>query len=151
MITTFWAARTGREQILLIVMAMALTAYAMAMGVWQPLQAARSTMMQDIARDGRAGMALYTLASTGLASAPSTADTPLPTLITTTADSYQLTISRLLPSADTVEITLENASFDLVIGWIHALEQDHSLRVLALSITRRPEPGLVGTTLSVGR
>lgn len=151
MITAFWAERTPRERLLLLLMCASIATYALIAGVWLPLLATRNGLMQDIARHDRAASQLSVFASTGLALAPITADMPLPTLITTTAERFKLEVSRLLPAADTVEITLENASFDLVIAWIHALEQEHALRILTLTITRRPEPGLVATTLSVGR
>ena len=147
----FWSARTGREQVLLGLLAFVLASYALFAAVWQPLQAERSTLMRDIARYTNAAVTLDAVANAGLGPAPVTSDMPLPTLITTSAETYQLPISRLLPTADAVEITLENAPFESVIAWILALEQDHGLRIITLTITRRPEPGLVATTLSVGR
>lgn len=147
----FWSARTAREKVMLGLLAVLLAAYALFAAVWQPLQAERSTLMRDIARYTNASVALDALANAGLGPAPATIGMPLPTLITTSAETYQLPISRLLPTADAVEITLENAPFELVLTWILALEQDHGLRIIALTITRRPEPGLVATTLSVGR
>lgn len=151
MIRQFWAERTPRERVLLLLLALTSAGYALIAGLWLPLQAERDRLLQTIARYDRATMQLSDIAVTGLLPAPITADMPLPTLITTTADSYQLTVSRLLPAADSVEITLENARFDAVVAWLHALEQEHALRILTLNLTRRPEPGVVATTLSVGR
>jgi general secretion pathway protein M len=151
----FWQARTGREQVLLALLcALGLLAGLWA-GVWDPVQRARAGLLADIARYDRVTTALTGLANSGAGFdaglAPVTADMPLPTLIATTADAALLPVSRLVPTANAVDITLDPAPFEQVIGWVQALEQDHALRVLALTISRRPEPGLVSTSLTVGR
>ncbi|MGL4322096.1 MAG: type II secretion system protein GspM [Paracoccaceae bacterium] len=149
--TAFWTERTAREKLLLGLLLVTIGLYAAFTAIWQPLQQQRSALLSDIARYDRVATMLNTLSTTGLAPAPATSDMPLPTLITTSADSYQLSISRILPTESVVDITLAEAPFDIVIGWVQALEQDHGLRIQALTMTRKPEPGLVATTLIIGR
>ncbi len=119
--------------------------------LWQPLQQQRLRLQDDIARLDREATTLDSIARTGMPPAPVTADMPLPTLVTTTAATAGLTISRLLPTDTAVEVTLDAADFATAVGWIGALEQDHQLRILTLAMTRRPEPGVVTTTVVVGR
>lgn len=145
----FWGARTARERLLIIALGFLSVIYLLIVTVWQPLQRHRTTLTDDIARYARATAALSTIPA-GLVAPPS-ADTPLPGIITDTAATYQLTIRRLQPSTDTADITLEDAPFDAVLLWIDALERDHGLRIITLTMTRRPEPGLVATNLIVGR
>jgi general secretion pathway protein M len=149
--TALWSARTPREQVLLALLALIATAYITVTFIWHPLQNQRDQLTADIARYSRLASTLETLAQTGLAPAPLTADMPLPTLITTTADAAGLPITRLLPTEGAAEITLADADFATILFWIAALEQDHALRILTVSFTRRPEPGLVATTLTVAR
>ncbi len=149
--TAFWAERTLRERALIAALAAMCAAYLMFIALWQPLQRHRTTLTGDIAQQSRLISAL-TVLPTGAVTAPLLApDTPLPTIITDTATAFQLTIRRLQPTQDAAEITLEDAPFDTVLVWIDALERDHGLRIIALSMTRRPEPGLVAATLTIGR
>ena len=149
--TAFWQARTRREQVMLAGLGLIALAYAAVVLAWQPLTQKRAQQMAQFARYGQAVLALQQVNPAALQLRPVTADMPLPTLVTTTADAAGLAISRLVPSDTTVELTLESAAFATVLPWIAALEQDHALRVLSLTVTRRPEPGVVATTLIVGR
>ncbi len=149
--TAFWAARTGRERVLLACLAIVCIAYALMVAVWQPLQRHRDTLTSDIARYTRTAAALSDATAQGAVFATPAADTPLPAIITDTAATYQLTIRRLQPTPNAAEVTLEDAAFDAVLLWVEALERDQGLRIVSLTMTRRPEPGLVATTLTVGR
>ncbi|MGL5011221.1 MAG: type II secretion system protein GspM, partial [Paracoccaceae bacterium] len=147
----FWAARTARERVLLACLAVVCLGYALIVGVWQPLQRQRDGMSSDIARYMRTAEALSAAAAQGVAFVTPASDAPLPAVITDTAAGYQLVIRRLQPTANAAEITLEDAGFEAVMLWLEALERDHGLRVMTLTMTRRPEPGLVATVLTVGR
>jgi general secretion pathway protein M len=147
----FWAARSPRERALLSGLALICLVYLGFVGLWRPLQGHRDRLMADIARFDRTAAALSEAVGQGAAFAAPTAGTPLPQIVTDTAAAYQLTIRRLQPTDNAAEITLEEAAFDAVLPWIEALERDHALRILTLTMTRRPEPGLIATTLTVGR
>jgi general secretion pathway protein M len=146
-----WRARTPRERVLIAGLAATLGLWAGVAGLWQPLQAHRAALIDDIARYTRTGAVLTTAAASGLALPAPGSDAPLPAIITDTATAYLLTIRRLQPTADAAEIVLEDAAFETVLVWLEALERDQGLRIRALTLTRRPEPGIVGTTLTVGR
>jgi general secretion pathway protein M len=149
--TAFWTARTRRERLLLACLALVTLIYFLFVAVWQPLQRHRATLTDDIARYARAAVALSAIPAGSVAFPGLTADTPLPSIITDTAAAFQLTIRRLQPTEGTADITLEDAPFDAVLLWLDALERDHGLRIISLTMTRRPEPGLVAATLIIGR
>jgi general secretion pathway protein M len=149
--TAFWTARTRREQLLLAGLALILSVYFMFAVIWQPLQRHRATLTDDIARYARAATALSAIPAGSVAQPGLAADTPLPGIITDTAATFQLTIRRLQPAEGAADITLEDAPFDAVLLWIDALERDYGLQIITLTMTRRPEPGLVAATLIVGR
>ena len=149
--TDFWSARTGRERLLIIALALICTAYAALVGVWQPALRHRAALLDDITRYARTATVLADAVAAGATFVMPATDVPLPTIITDTAAIHHLRIRRLQPTADAAEITLEDATFDTVLLWIEALENQHGLRILALTMTRRPEPGQVATTLTIGR
>jgi general secretion pathway protein M len=146
-----WRARTAREKVLIAGLGVILALWAGIAGLWQPLQAHRAAVLDDIARYTRTATVLTTAAASGIALPAPASDAPLPAVITDTATAYQLTIRRLQPTADAAEIVLDDAPFEAVLIWLEALERDQGLRIRALTLTRRPEPGIVGATLTVGR
>jgi general secretion pathway protein M len=149
--SAFWMARTPRERILIAALGLFLAVYAAFVAVWQPLHRHRATLTDDIAHYARAATALSAIPTGSVALPALSTDTPLPSIITDTAATFQLTIRRLQPTDGTADITLEDASFDAVLLWIDALERDYGLRIITLTMTRRPEPGLVATNLIIGR
>ena len=72
-------------------------------------------------------------------------------ILTDSAATFGLTISRLQPQGTQVLVTLEDAPFDTVLLWTQSLLQDDGLRLTQLTLTRRPAPGIVATTLTVER
>jgi general secretion pathway protein M len=151
-VTAFWAARTTREKLMLIGVGAILVAYLAFAALWQPLVQQRAAMMADIARYARLQPALaIAAANAGGSGLPASAEMPIPTILTETAGSFGLTIRRLQPSGTTAEVTLDDAAFDTVLPWIDVLERDHALRIVAVSMARRPAPGLISTTLTVAR
>jgi general secretion pathway protein M len=146
-----WRARTAREKVLIAGLAMTLALWAGIAGLWQPLQVHRAALIDDIARYTRTATVLTTAVASGVALPTPASDLPLPGLITDTATIHQLTIRRLQPTADAAEIVLDDAPFEAVLIWLEALERDQGLRIRTLTLTRRPEPGIVGATLTVGR
>jgi general secretion pathway protein M len=148
---SFWGARTGREKVLIGCLGLTCLGWALFAGVWQPLQKHRVTLTEDIAQYARTSAALST-ASPGDASFSAVApDAPLPSILSDTAMAFQLTIRRLQPTQNAAEIVLEDAPFETVLMWVDTLERDQGLRVIAIDMTRRPEPGVVATTLTIGR
>jgi general secretion pathway protein M len=147
--TAFWVARTARERVLIAILVLFAAVFLVVTTVWQPLLRHRIALTDDIARYARATTALSAIPA-GL-TVPVTADMPLPSVITDTAATFQLTIRRLQPSEGAADITLDDAPFDAVLLWLDALERDHGLRIINLTLTRRPEPGLVATNLMIGR
>lgn len=147
----FWAARTGRERLLIVGQALVCATYAIVAGIWQPLQRHRDMLVNDIVGYTRTSTALSDAAASGTTFTIPADDRPLPTIITDTAAAYQLMIRRLQPTTNAAEIALEDATFESVLLWVDALEREHNLRIVALTMIRRPEPGLVAATLTIGR
>jgi general secretion pathway protein M len=146
-----WQARTARERVLIGLMMGVATLWVAITLIWQPIMQERARLAGDIARYDRAIAALNAMAAGGPVAPPVVDDAALPVIITDTAANFALTIRRLQPAGDSVQVTLEDAPFDAVLFWIEALERDHGLRVQTLDLSRRPAPGVVSTNLTVGR
>lgn len=143
---TLWSDRTPRERIMLAALAGVMLIWVAFAGLWQPLQAQRASLLSQIAR--------YQTAAQMLANpvqATTTDPRPIPVIITDSAAAFQLTIRRLQPTGDVVQIVLEDAPFDAVLLWIDALTTDHALTLQSLDLIRRPAPGVVAATLTVAR
>lgn len=147
---SWWEARAPRERLLLLAMMVVLGAWLALVAIWQPLQAARSRLGDQIVRHQ---VALSVLQSQPVAAAPVVArdDRPLNIVITETAAAQQLTIRRLEPNGQRVRVVLDEAVFDSVILWLEAVQRDRGLRVTEIEMTRRPAPGVVNVTLALER
>jgi general secretion pathway protein M len=147
----FWAARTRREQALLTGLGCLVFCYMFFALLWQPLSRQQAHQVEQLARYGQMAAFLQQVGPASFQMPPLTADIPLSTLVTTTANTAGLTISRLVPLDTSVEVDLDAAEFSTVLTWIATVEQEHALQVQSVSFTRRPEPGVVATTLVLGR
>lgn len=147
----WWTHRSPRERILLGLLIFAMGSYVLAIGVFRPLLATRAAAISSIVWSDAA------LAR--LASAPQEtehrpmlmADESVASVLTSTATVFGLTIRRIEAEAEGVQVVIEDAEFADVIRWIATLEHDYGLRLVALEMDRRPEPGVVSARLGVVR
>jgi general secretion pathway protein M len=139
--------RTPREKMLLAVLVAILTLWlAVTLGL-APLLAARRDMAARIPRIERALEMVHQAPVPEEAADPR----PLAALVTDGAATLGLSISRLQPQGNKVDLTLEDAAFETVLLWIEAMERDGGLRLSDLALTRRAAPGIVGAALTVER
>lgn len=149
-----WTRRTPRERALVGALALSALSYGLVVGVAQPLLAMRAEARVAIARSDAALARLGMLPSPGeggAAPAVPVSAGPVPAVLTETAPEFGLAIQRIEPEAEGARLVLEDAEFARVLGWIEALERIHGLRLDALEMQRRPEPGVVSARLTVGR
>lgn len=147
--TALFANRTPREKLLFAAMAGFLLVWLAVSHIWLPLQTHRHDIAARIPRIERALAQVQTGPET---LAVQTVDPrPIPAIITEAAATFDLKISRLQPQNGQVQLTLEDAPFETVLLWVEALQRDDALRLADLTMTRRPAPGVVGTTLTLER
>ena len=140
------ATRSRREQALLLAGALALAVYTGISFVWLPLHRERLLLQDRIARLDHALQVLSALPSV---TAVGKDTRPIATILTETAREFDLTIRRIDTSAAGADVSLDDATFDMLIQWLDALEADHGLRLATLDVAQRPTPGQVSATLSV--
>ena len=146
--TDVFANRTPREKLLLVGLAALTLLWLGVTQVWQPLHSLRHDIAVRIPRIERA-LAEVQANPLSQTIAPDPRSTAV--ILTDSAATFGLTISRLQPQGTQVLVTLEDAPFDTVLLWTQSLLQDDGLRLTQLTLTRRPAPGIVATTLTVER
>ena len=146
--STWWGRRSGRERVLLAVMASGLAAYLLFVGAARPLLAARGAALAAIAEHDAA---LARLAALPEGNAPVASGEPVTAIVTASAPGYDLTIRRIEAEGEGARLEIEDAGFPELVLWIEELERAHALRLITIEIERRPEPGLVGARLTLGR
>lgn len=147
--TDLFTNRTPREKLMPAALAGLGLLWLVITQVWQPLQALHQ---QITARIPRIERALTEVQANPVPLSTPTADPRTTSVILTdAAAAFGLTISRLQPQGAEVLVTLEDAPFDTVLLWTQALIRDDALRLTQLTLTRRPAPGMVATTLTVER
>ncbi len=129
-------------------MASGLAAYLLFVGAARPLHAARGEALATIARHEAA---LARLAALPEGNAPVASGEPVTAIVTASAPGYDLTIRRIEAEGEGARLEIEDAGFPELVLWIEELERAHALRLITIEIERRPEPGLVGARLTLGR
>lgn len=111
-----------------------------------PLLAARADGLADIAL---ANAIADLLARAPLVSAalPAPPTSPLRTRVTTRAQAADLHVRRLEPSGTALSVTLDDAPYTALIGWLDVLTREDRARIVSLEIARRPPPGIVSARI----
>lgn len=146
----WWESRTLRERLLLQVLVVVFALWILVIAVWQPLQAARMALSDQIQLHERA-LVMLQKETPASASVVTRDERPLNVIVTETAATFQLTIRRLEPDGARLRVMLDEVPFDQVILWLEAVERDQGLRIVDLDLTRRPAPGQVNAVLTMER
>jgi general secretion pathway protein M len=146
-----------RDQVMLLVLAIALLLYLLYQAAWRPLAAANQRLAQSNAVLRESAQTTATLAAElrvlrdrGDNSA-NTSRESLAQLIDRTAAARQLSMSRFQPgSTGDVQIRFDGSSFDEILRWLHQLESE-GVTVRDLSIVPGAAPGLVNVSVRLYR
>ena len=142
---SWWSGLTRRERVLLSVLGLLLAGVVLVYGVVKPLQSARAEAVADIrtyetltARIRAAGT-LTTARTQRRQGAPAQ-------VVSASASGFGLAVaSQAVPGG--VRVTVADASYDSLMGWLADLSATSSLRVRGLSIQRRPAAGRVSAAV----
>ena len=152
----WFAGLEQREQLSLLVLAMALFLYALYMFVWAPLDERRASLAQQntaiaesLVRVDAMVSELLQLRASG---ASAGARRNITSVINQSTSRLQLPVSRLQPnSRGEIQVRLENAAFDDVMLWLHEMEYDQGLLVRELSVTQAGDAGRVNATVRIAQ
>ncbi|MEQ8264278.1 type II secretion system protein M [Pseudohaliea sp.] len=151
-----WLERfTPREQLSLLLMALAVIAWAGWMLLWAPLRDARNEMAQRndatavvLQRVDAMVSEILALRASGGAGQRGN----LVALINRSTGAAGLAVSRLQPnSRGEVQVRFEAAAFDDLLSWLHRLETEEGIIVGEVAISRAGTPGRVNATVRLGQ
>lgn len=112
--------------------------------VWQPLnkqrdmQTARIAQYLTVTQIGENAKDVTPVVAKSAAS-----QVPLAPRITQSAESSGILLARLDPEGPRLRVTVSKAGYDVLIGWIAALEATQDVRVVSVEMARQTEPGQV--------
>ncbi len=147
-----------REQLSLLVLAIALGFYLLYMLVWSPLASQRDQLevqnrgvaasLQRV--DAMVSEVMQLRAGEG--SSKGGARRNLTSLINQSTARMDLAVTRLQPnSRGEIQVRFEAAVFDDLLNWLHEMESGEGLLVRELSITQTGSPGRVNATVRLAQ
>ena len=145
-----------REQLALLLMAVAVGLYILYFLVWAPVATMRNEMAarndsaaQSLQRVDAMVSEVLRLRSNG-EGAPRKRN--LTSLINQSTSALALPVSRLQPnSRGEIQVRLENAIFDDTLKWLHEMEYNQGLLIREVSITQSGQVGRVNASIRIAQ
>lgn len=151
-----WFAQLNqREQMSLLILGVALALYLLYMFVWSPLDTRREELTLQNTAIAESQVRVEAMVSQLLqlreGGAQTATNRNLTSMINESTSRLQLPVMRLQPnSRGEIQVRVENASFDVVLKWLHEIEYAEGLLVHEVSLTQANGPGLVNITVRIG-
>lgn len=152
----WFAGLTQREQLSLLLMGLAVGLYLVYVLLVSPLGQARDQLLtqnrgvaESLQRVDVMVSQIMTLRDSGVASKQRR---NLTTLINRSTAAASLQVSRLQPnSRGEIQVRMEGAAFDDLMGWLYQVEHRENLLVREVSITRAGTAGRVNATIRLAQ
>jgi len=143
----WWQQLNNREQGLMSVMGAAVVVFLLYSLLWQPL----NTNLANAEKKLESRQALLTWVNENTARYQSIkpsgtgkkSSDSLSSIINRTANEYQLTVTRMQPQGDSLQVWLDSAPFTDLLFWLEHLANKEGLRVQAIDLTRSDKAGAV--------
>ena len=155
-IKAWWQGLNIREQRLMIVMSSVIAVFLLYSLLWQPLNENLSKTEQKLA-SRQALLSWVTENTVRYQNVKSTSGGKksrgsLSSVINRTANQQQLTITRMQPQGDNVQVWLDSAPFTQLLFWLEHLANNEDLQVQAIDLTQTDKQGEVRVRrLQLGR
>jgi len=146
-IKLWWQQLNSREQGLVQVMGSAIAVFVLYSVVWQPLNtklsAAEKTLSnrQDLLTWVNENTAHYQ--SIKPSSAGKKATGSVSSIVNRSATRHQLTVSRMQPQGESLQVWLDSAPFAQLLYWLEHLANNEGLQVQAIDLAQGDNPGEV--------
>jgi len=146
-IKVWWQGLNLREQRLVLAMGSAFTVFLLYSVMWQPLNESLEKTTKKLA----SRQALLTWVTENTARYQSVKSSgsnkkssgSLSSIINRTANQQQLTITRLQPQGETLQVWLDSAPFTQLLFWLENLANNEGLQVQAIDLTQSDKQGEV--------
>lgn len=117
--------------------------------VWQPVQTDLGVLRAQIAETRGVQTALDRHPPGQVAVQAAAIRGPVASRVTRSAEAAGITLARLEPSGTGLTALVDAAPFDDIVAWIVLMETDEGLRLTAVELARRADPGVVSARLEL--
>ena len=140
----WWQGLQPREQRLVLITAVVVVIGVLYWGIWQPWQQYQSNQQQRLTV-AQQQLEQLNAAIPQLKAAKQTGRSggSLAQIITQSARSNGVSVSRMQPQADQLTLVLDDVSFDQLLSWLHNLQYQHGVRLVNLELASADKPGIV--------
>lgn len=146
-VKTWWQGLQLREQRLVLAISSALTIFLLYVLIWQPLNESLVNKQKSLANR----QALLTWVSENAAryqnvksvGTTKQSNGSLSSIVNRTASQQQLTITRMQPQGEYLQVWLDSAPFTKLLNWLEHLANNEGLQVEAIDLTKGDNQGEV--------
>ena len=141
----WWQNLNIREQRLVGAMAFAVLVFVLYSAIWQPINKGIIDANEQLAKKQallswvKENSALYQQAKRSGGKAKSRGS--LSSIVNISAKKYNLTLARMQPQGDDIQVWIDNTSFTQLLFWLEHLANNEGLQVKAIDISRGDNPG----------
>lgn len=136
----WWQSLQKREQQLVQFAAVTLAVAAFYWLLWAPLHQSYQTQQQQLRQ---VSQQLLQVRSFPAVSAQTKVQGSLTDIISSSARSHKVQVSRMQPQNDQMQVMLNDISFDQLLTWLHELQYQHKVIIVQLDLAAADAPGMV--------
>ena len=146
-IKVWWQGINQREQRLVLVMGSAFIVFLLYSLIWQPLNESLAKTEQKLA--SRQVLLAWVIDNTSryqhakAMGKDNKSSSSLSSIINRTANQQQLTITRIQPQGDNVQVWLDSAPFTQLLFWLEHLANNEDVQVQAIDLAQGEKQGEV--------
>lgn len=143
----WWQQLNNREQQLVLVMSVVMAIFILYSLIWQPLNQslvdgkAKLSRQQALLTWVEEGSERYLQAKR--AGAASRSNASLSSIINRTSRQSNITITRMQPQGDELQVWIDEISFNRLLTWLEMLASREGLQVKNIDLSKTEQPGVV--------
>jgi general secretion pathway protein M len=141
----WWTGLQQREQRLVAGAAVVCVIAVFYWMLWQPLHQANAAVQQKVqaAQQQLSELQLLLPQLQAAGSTTTRSGGSLPQIISNSARSAGISVSRMQPQNEQLTLVLEDVSFTQLLGWLHSLQYQHGVNLINLDVAIADKPGIV--------
>lgn len=140
----WWHSLQQREQRLVLVAAAVMLLGLFYWALWQPLHQAKTQQQQQLDNAVQQLNQLQSLLPQLTASTEvSRSGGSVAQIISNSARSNGIQVSRMQPQNEQLTLVLEDVSFEALLTWLHALQYQHGVKLVSLDLATADKAGMV--------
>lgn len=145
MMKQWWQQLQQREQRLVIAMAVFISIFILHQGIWQPLNNNIEKADKKLERTNE--LLAFVKENTAKVKRSGVqrpiATGSLSSVVNRAASQYQITLDRIQPQGDSVQVWIDDVAFNQLLSWLSSLSNDHGLNVSNIDISKSDINGAV--------